>query len=99
MRQNWSQWRRGQPFGRAAGRERRLRNSPGSFAGGSTLTTNINGGREWGNGQTHVALLKLPAAGLPVKDIRSATITAHFGGGIGGGNWNVQRIQLMATLK
>jgi len=66
-----------------------------TFAGGSTLTTNINGGREWGNGQTHVALLKLPAAGLPVKDIRSATITTHFGGGLSGDNWNVNGVALL----
>jgi hypothetical protein len=32
-------------------------------------------------------------------DVRSVKLTTHFGGGIGGDNWNVQRIQLLATLQ
>jgi hypothetical protein len=66
-----------------------------TFAGGSTITTNINGGREWGNGQTHIAQLKLPSVAPPVKDIQSVTITTHFGGGISGDNWNVDKVALM----
>jgi hypothetical protein len=66
-----------------------------TFLGGSTLTRNINGGREWGNGQTHIARLTLPAVAPPVQDIQSVTITTHFGGGIGGDNWNVDKVALM----
>ncbi len=66
-----------------------------TFLGGSTLTRNINGGREWGNGQTHIARLTLPATAPPVQDIQSVTITTHFGGGIGGDNWNVDKVALM----
>ncbi|HXB71610.1 MAG TPA: hypothetical protein VNY05_25460 [Candidatus Acidoferrales bacterium] len=66
-----------------------------TFAGGSTLTKNINGGREWGNGQTHIARLTLPAAAPRVQDIQSVAITTHFGGGIGGDNWNVDKVALM----
>jgi hypothetical protein len=64
-------------------------------AGGSTLTRNINKGNEWGNGQTHVAQLTPPPAGLPVQDIRSVTISTDFGGGIGGDNWNVDNVALL----
>ena len=66
-----------------------------TFAGGSTLTSNINAGREWGNGQTHIAELKLPNTAPRVQDVQSATITTHFGGGIGGDNWNVDKVAVM----
>jgi hypothetical protein len=65
------------------------------FLGGSTLTRNINVGREWGNGQTHIARLTLPSPAPPVQDISGVTITTHFGGGIGGDNWNVDKVALM----
>jgi hypothetical protein len=66
-----------------------------NFAGGASLTSNINGGREWGNGQTHMAVLTLPPTPLRVRDIQSVTITTHFGGGVGGDNWNVERVALL----
>ncbi len=66
-----------------------------TFAGGNTVTQNINGGREWGNGQTHIARLTLPATAPRVQDIEGVTITTHFGGGIGGDNWNVDKVALM----
>jgi hypothetical protein len=66
-----------------------------TFVGGSTMTTNINRGREWGNGQTHIAQLRLPTTAPRVQDIESVTITTHFGGGFGGDNWNVDKVALM----
>jgi hypothetical protein len=65
------------------------------FAGGSTVTSNISGGREWGNGQTHIARLTLPATPLRVQDIEGVTITTNFGGGISGDNWNVNNVALL----
>jgi hypothetical protein len=66
------------------------------FAAGSTVTTNVNGGREWGNGQTHGAILNLPP-GLRVQDITGVTISTLFGGGIDGDNWNVDRVALLVS--
>lgn len=66
-----------------------------SFVGGSTVTSNISGGREWGNGQTHIAQLTLPATAPRVQDIRDITLTTNFGGGIGGDNWNVNGVALL----
>jgi hypothetical protein len=36
--------------------------------------------------------------GLKGSDIRSVTLTTHFAGGTFGDNWNVERVQLEATL-
>jgi hypothetical protein len=69
-----------------------------NFVGGTSLTSNINGGREWGNGQTHVAVLTLPPTAPHVQDIQSVTIATHFGGGIAGDNWNVDRIALLVSF-
>ena len=66
-----------------------------TFVGGSTLTRNINAGREWGNGQTHIAVLSLPATAPRVSDIQSVTLATHFGGGLSGDNWNVNKVALM----
>lgn len=72
-----------------------IANATLTFVGGSTLTSNINGGRHWDNGQTHIARLALPPAHPRVQDIQGVTITTNFGGGIGGDNWNVDRVALM----
>jgi hypothetical protein len=69
-----------------------------NFVNGSTVTTNINGGREWGNGQTHIAPLNLPNPAPRVSDILGVTISTHFGGGIGGDNWNVDKIALIVAF-
>jgi len=66
-----------------------------TFVGGNTLTRNINTGRHWDNGQTHIARLTLPSPAPRVQDIQSITLATHFGGGIGGDNWNVDRVALM----
>jgi hypothetical protein len=68
-----------------------------TFAGGTTVTKNINQGRQWGNGQTHIARLALPATPPRVSDLQSVTVETHFRGGIGGDNWNVDRVALVVA--
>ena len=70
-----------------------------TFAGGTTVTKNINAGRGWGGGQTHIARLTLPASGPAVKDIQSVTIATHFSGGVFGHQWNVNKVGLMVAFK
>jgi hypothetical protein len=43
--------------------------------------------------------IPLPAGGLRGGDVRSVRLHTGFGGGMGGDNWNVQRIVLKATLQ
>jgi hypothetical protein len=69
-----------------------------TFVGGSTVKANINHGREWGNGQTHIAIFDLPTPAPRVQDIQSVTITTHFGGGIGGDNWNMDKVALIVAF-
>jgi hypothetical protein len=66
--------------------------------GRGTSTNNLNGGNEWGNGQTHVENLLLPTGGAPVKDISGLTITTGFGGGLNGDNWNVNKVALIIAV-
>ncbi len=68
-----------------------------SFNGGSTLTTNISQGENWNNGQTHSEILSFPP-GLKVSDITGITIQTNFGGGIGGDNWNVDKVALIPSF-
>lgn len=68
-----------------------------AYRGGTITTNNVNEGREWGNNQTHIAVLKLPS-GVRVQDILSATITTDFGGGLSGDNWNVDGVALMVAF-
>ena len=69
-----------------------------NFAGGSKVTTNINRGRSWENGQTHAVVLALPAPAPRVSDITGLDITTHFGGGISGDNWNVDKVALVVSF-
>jgi len=69
-----------------------------NFAGGSTTTVNVNRGRSWENGQTHAAVLALPAGGVPVSAITGVTISTQFGGGISGDNWNVDKVALVVSF-
>jgi hypothetical protein len=43
--------------------------------------------------------IPLPATGLKGGDIRGIRLHTGFGGGIGGDNWNVNRLQLRATIQ
>ncbi len=70
-----------------------------SFAGGSKITKNINQGRSWENGETHAFKLELPTPAPKVKDITGVTITTHFGGGIGGDNWNIDKVALVVSFQ
>jgi hypothetical protein len=69
-----------------------------NFVGGSRTTANINSGRGWGNGQTHVVQLALPSPAPRASDITGVTISTHFGGGIGGDNWNVDKVALVVSF-
>ncbi|MDT7605446.1 MAG: hypothetical protein QOF61_3443 [Acidobacteriota bacterium] len=69
-----------------------------NFVGGSQITTNINRSREWNNGQTHAVRLDLPTHAPRVSDLIGATITTHFGGGIGGDNWNLSKVALVVSF-
>lgn len=68
------------------------------LANGSSISVpNINHGSNWGNWTENSVSIPLPAGGLLGGDIKSLTLHTGFGGGIGGDNWNVQRLQLKAT--
>jgi hypothetical protein len=68
-----------------------------TFTGGTQLTEKINQGREWGNGQTHIARLNLPTPAPRVSDLQSITIRTRFAGGVGGDKWNVDRVALVVA--
>lgn len=69
-----------------------------NLAGGRSATTpNVNAGRSWENGETHAAMLNLPS-GAHVSDITGVTISTHFGGGLGGDNWNVNKVALIVSF-
>jgi hypothetical protein len=52
---------------------------------------NINKGARWINNYTETIPLTL-ATGIKKEDIESITLLTSFGGGIGGDNWNLDRI-------
>ena len=69
-----------------------------TFVGGQTLTTNVNKAFSWGNHTTHSAILNLPSPPPRVSDITSVTISTNFGGGLGGDNWNIDRVALVVSF-
>jgi hypothetical protein len=69
-----------------------------TFKGGATTTANVNRGRSWENGETHAAILTLPNPAPSVDDITGVTISTQFGGGIGGDNWNVDKVALVVSF-
>ena len=68
-------------------------------SGGTIEVKNANGGQHWENWTDHTVSIPLPAAGLKGGEVKSVDLHTAFGGGIGGDNWNVNRIELLATLK
>ncbi|GAB2997200.1 hypothetical protein [Saccharothrix stipae] len=52
---------------------------------------NINRSARWINHYDQVVLLQLPMA-YPIGDVTGVTLTTTFGGGLGGDNWNVDRL-------
>ena len=67
-----------------------LKSGPITFA-------NINQGSHWNNNETHTVPLNLPA-GTKVGDLTHLDLHTQFGGGMGGDNWNVNKIVLQAIL-
>ena len=59
---------------------------------------NVNDGGSWPGWSTNLVPVSLKH-GMKSGDIHSVTLRTDFGGGIAGDNWNVQRIQLRASLK
>ena len=69
------------------------------FVGGFDITTpGVNGGRRWGNGETHTALLTLPSTAPSVSAITGVTISTQFRGGLSGDNWNVDKVALVVSF-
>ena len=68
-----------------------------SFRGGSRVTVNVNKGQSWDNGETHSAVLELPAH-LRVSEVEGITVRTHFTGGVSGDNWNVDKVALMVSF-
>ena len=68
-------------------------------SGRNIVVANANGGQHWENWTDHTVTIPLPAGGLKGGDVRSVELHTAFGGGIGGDNWNVNRVQLQATIK
>jgi len=70
-----------------------------TLGAGQTITVpNINAGQAWAGWSIHSVSIPVPAAGLHGGDISSVSLHTGFGGGISGDNWNVERVQLLATL-
>jgi hypothetical protein len=67
-----------------------------TFAGGNKTFPDINAGRAWNNGDTHIVPLSVPA-GLSESDISGLSITTAFGGGCCGDNWNIQKVALLVS--
>lgn len=57
---------------------------------------NINGGRRWIGNYDQTVRIALPRA-VPLEDLVDLTLTTQFGGGIGGDNWNVDRVRVVAV--
>ena len=69
-----------------------------TLSSGASLTIqNINNGQHWNNGETHTAVLPLPA-GITAGSITRFDLHTQFGGGISGDNWNVNNVTLIASL-
>ena len=70
-----------------------------TLASGAPITlANVNAGQSWVNWSDHTIAIPLPPGGLKGGDVTNVQLHTGFGGGIGGDNWNVNRIQLQATL-
>nr|MDP9122552.1 hypothetical protein [Acidobacteriota bacterium] len=70
------------------------------LTGGRTIVVrNVNGGRTWDGWSIHTVSIPLPAGGLRGGDVLAVRLHTGFGGGLGGDNWNVNRVQLRATLQ
>jgi hypothetical protein len=66
-------------------------------SGATIYVPNINGWQTWPGWSINTVSIPVPA-GLQGGDIKSVSLHTGFGGGIDGDNWNVERVQLLATL-
>lgn len=57
---------------------------------------NINGGRRWLDNYDQTVRIALPRA-VPLEDITELSLVTRFGGGIGGDNWNVDAVRVVAV--
>lgn len=57
---------------------------------------NLNGGRRWIDNYDQTIRIRLPQD-VALEDILNLTLTTQFGGGIGGDNWNVDRVRVVAV--
>ncbi len=71
----------------------------GLSSGKSIVVNNVNNGKTFANWTNNSITIPIPVAGLKGGDVKSVSLHTGFGGGIGGDNWNVNRIQLEATLQ
>ena len=67
--------------------------------GSSITVTNANGKQAWKDWTDHAVAIPLPTSGLVGGGVKAVKLVTHFGGGVGGDNWNVQRVRLVATLE
>jgi len=67
-------------------------------SGKPIVLPNVNRGGNWKNWTSHTVSIPIPKGGLKGGDVKAVKLTTGFGGGIGGDNWNVNQLQLRATL-
>src|SRR5262249_38867552 len=66
--------------------------------GGAAIRfNNVNEGKRWGNNSTHTVSRDLPA-NLKFEDIIGVRLETTFGGGVGGDNWNLNRLVVKALI-
>lgn len=63
--------------------------------GRSVVQRNVNRGREWRDWSSHTVRIHLPRRGIRAGEITGVKLHTNFHGD----NWNVQRVQLKATLR
>ena len=70
------------------------------LASGNIISlTNVNQGRTWPGWSSNTIAIPLPPEGIRGGDVNAVKLHTGFGGGIAGDNWNVNQIQLEATLR
>jgi hypothetical protein len=67
-------------------------------SGKTIALSNVNHGATWNGWDQHTLPIPLPNGGMNGGDVAAIKVHTGFGGGISGDNWNLQRVQLEATL-
>ncbi len=65
--------------------------------GGSTVECPLNRAANWGNNSWHTVRCTLPD-GTQKSSLRELRIRTTFGGGMGGDNWNMDKIEVSAEI-